>query len=451
MKKQLLSLVAISALTASVSLNASESNSLDTLVVTATKTEQKLSDITANSIIIKSDMIEQKENITISDLLSQNSGISFVRTGGLGKTTDILLRGMSNNRTLVLIDGMRYNDPSSTNGANFANLMLTDIERIEIIKGAQSGVWGSDAVAGVINIITKKAPIGFSSSINLEYGSFETKKAGLSVGFKDNMFDLKVSASRIDSDGFSTQAPKGEDIDKYEDDGYENTTLNLKGGINTSNGRIEAVYMSIDSSSDYDSFASPDDKTMRSDVNSNLYKTSYAHSIGINKLTISNSVTAFNREEVGTTWGVKTFDGKTNTVEASNEVKYLDSAVAIIGASNEIYNVAYKKADTTTNNMDSTNNAIFISNTNIFGDISISESFRHDDYNNFDAVTTGKIGIKYSPDKWIFGVNYGTAYNAPNILQILNPWGAPNEDLEPETVKSYDLRVGYDSISITYF
>jgi len=450
MKKQLLSLAAISALTASVSLNASEEEKTATVVVTATKSEQKLSDVTANTTVITSEMIEKRHYRDLTDLLNDVSGISFSRNGGLGRNVDLFLRGMSTNRTLVLIDGIRFQDPSSIAGADFANLMLCDVERVEIIKGAQSGVWGADAAAGVINIITKKASKGFGGAANVEYGSFETKKYGANAGYKDERFDLKIGASKTETEGFSALAPKGEDVSKYEDDGYKNTTLNLNGGINLGSGRIEGAYASINALGEYDA-SSPDDKTMKSDVKERLYKAAYIHTIGANRIKLSNKVSTFKRDEIGSTFGVKLFSGDTHISELSDEIEYTDDASLMIGFSSERYSAEYTGVSGGKNSKTSKNTAFFATNTNRFGDVSISESLRHDDYDSFDTVTTGKVGVKYTPDKWLFGANYGTAYNAPNLIQVLNPWGAANENLEPETVKSYDASIGYDFITLTYF
>lgn len=446
--KKLLSIAVVSALAAQVSLNAQEENK--TMIITATKAKQEQSEITANTTIITSETIKNKHYTDITELLSDVSGVTFSRNGGIGRNVDLFLRGMGSNRTLVLIDGIRFQDPSSTAGADFANLMITDIEKVEIIKGAQSGIWGADAAAGVINIITKKAKDGFSSSANIEYGSYETKKYGANLGYKNEKFDIKIGASKIESDGFSAQAPKGEDIGDYEDDGYENTTINLKGGMNLGDGRLEGAYTSIDALGEYDS-SSPDDDAMKSDTKDNLYTAAYLHSIGVNKIKVQNSVSTFKRDEIGTTWGVKLFEGDTNTIELSDEIAYTNNGTLIIGASNESYKAKYEDISGAKNSMTEKNSAIFITNTNSFGGFAISESLRQDNYDNFDNVITGKIGAKYTNSDWLFGANYGTAYNAPNLIQILNPWASPNTNLEPETVKSYDIQIGYDFLTVTYF
>ena len=158
---------------------------------------------------------------------------------------------MGSDKTLVLIDGIRYNDPSG-NGANFEHLMINDIERIEVIKGAQSSIWGADASAGVINIITKSSQDGTHGNATIEYGRYNSKIARANISHKNESFDAKLSATRVDTDGFSAISPKSSEAKNYEDDGYENTTANLKLGYNfDENNRVSTSYEIIDTEVDW--------------------------------------------------------------------------------------------------------------------------------------------------------------------------------------------------------
>lgn len=213
--------------------NLFSTDTLETITVTsATKTEQSIKDVTSNIDVITTEEIEEKHYTTVVDALNTIPGISFTSNGGIGQPTSVYLRGMDSNKTLVLIDGIRYNDPTGLSGANFAHLMITDIERIEVIKGAQSSIWGADASAGVINIITKKAKEGTFTNISTEYGSYNFKKVNAGVSHKNKKFDVKLNVLRVDTDGFTSISPKGSDIDDFEDDEYKNTSIDLKAGYN---------------------------------------------------------------------------------------------------------------------------------------------------------------------------------------------------------------------------
>jgi len=216
----------------SISLNAQTTDIGTITVTTPYNTPQKLDSITSNISLITADEIEERGFSTLSQALNSIVGIDINRNGGFGTTTSVILDGMSNKYILVLVDGIRYNDPTSTSGASITNISLEDIESIEILKGAQSGVWGADASSGVINIITKKSKDGFSGYLNSVYGSYGYKEIGVGLSYKTSKYYTKLDISKIDTDGYSAQQLNGEDLDKYEDDGYENLTISLMAGVN---------------------------------------------------------------------------------------------------------------------------------------------------------------------------------------------------------------------------
>ncbi len=173
--KRKISLSIATAVLLSTNIYASEDLGMIT-VTSATKSEQSIKDVTSNVEVITGAELEEKHITTVIDALKLTN-ISINQSGGIGQTSSFFLGGMSAEHTLVLVDGVRYNDPTVTNGyALLDHLMISDIERIEIIKGAQSGIWGADAAAGVINIITKKPNEKQTLTLNLEAGSFDTKK-----------------------------------------------------------------------------------------------------------------------------------------------------------------------------------------------------------------------------------------------------------------------------------
>ncbi|MCD4757421.1 MAG: TonB-dependent receptor [Arcobacteraceae bacterium] len=450
-----LSLVASLFCTATINAN----EGLGTITVSsATKSEQSIKDVTSNVEVITSIELEEKNIKTVTEALNLVSGVSFTSNGGIGATTSLSLRGMNGDNILILIDGIKFQDPSNTGGANIAHLMVNNIEKIEIIKGAQSGIWGSNATAGVINIITKKAKDGFHGSILVEAGSFKTKKIGAVVSYKNNKFDTKISASNIKSDGFTTQAPKGKNIDNYEDDGYENTTLNLQGNyyIND-NSKVGINITDIDALKEYDSFNTPNDTTIKSDIDTTLYGVSYNQILDKHNLTFKVEKSDFKRDEIGTVStmfgaAVKNFNGETTNIEINDNFKYNNDSFLLIGLGSSSDEVDYKKTDATTNKRENKNKFGYLTNSNSFDKTILTQSLRYDQYNNFDNKFTGKIGIKHNYNQDLFiSSNIGTAYNVPNIMEELNPWGTVNEDLNPENSKSGDISLGYKDFKVTYF
>ncbi|ADR32702.1 TonB-dependent receptor plug [Sulfuricurvum kujiense DSM 16994] len=450
MYKQTISFVAAATLAAS-SLGADEL-SFHPIVVTATKTEQSLNTITSNVEIITAEEIEEQHYTSLAEALNSLSGISITSNGGVGTTQEVFVRGMDTNKVLVLINGIRYQDPSSTSGANFAHLLISDIEQIELIKGAQSGVWGADASAGVINIITKSAEAGTHTGANVEYGSFATTKWGGFLSHKTDKYDFKISFDRLMSSSFTAQAPKGDNIDRYEKDPYANTTLNLNAHYNpTSEDTFGISYTDINALGSYDSYHSPN-SVEHSDVRTRLYGVTYDKAYHNHTLSTKANLSKFRRDELDTGYGVKVFNGQTREAELRDHFRYGENDFIVAGLSKKWDQIDFIQADSTTGAKSVSSKAVFVTNSNTFGDLILTESLRRDDYSSFHAKTTGKMGAKYtlSEDMYVGG-NYGTSYTAPNLIQMFNPWGASNDTLSPENTKSYDLTLGYKSITLTYF
>ena len=429
---------------------------LGTITVTgATKTEQSIKDITSNVEVITSAELEEKNYTTVAQALNSLPGINFTSSGGVGSAASIMLRGMDTKRVLVLIDGISFKDPSSTSGTAFAHLMAKDIERIEVVKGALSSIWGNDATAGVINIITKKAKKGIHSSIQVEKGSFNTNKFHAVVSKKDNNYDMKLSLNRILTDGFTTLAPAYEDEEKYEDDSYRNTTVNFLTNYNlTNNDKIGLNYTNINTLSNYDGYNDPN-KIQRSDIKDTLYSIYYNKIIKNHNIKATYNNSDFSRDEKDTTIPtfVKIFDGNLKKYEIIDNFQYNNTDKLLFGSSYEIYDVSYQRLDN--NNKDKKVNikSVFATNTNINSDYIFTQSLRLDDFSTSGKKYTGKIGFKYNINQNIsFNTNYGTAYNAPNIMELLNPWGAVGSDVvTPEKTKGYDLSLKYKTFTATYF
>jgi len=451
-KKIILSLLASSILVAQdVELDEIE-------VVSATKTTQSIKDVTSNVSVITQEEIEQRHYQTVGDALKTVPGINFTSNGGLGGSTSIYLRGAGNNRTLILIDGMRYNDPSSTSGAAIQHLMMENVQRIEVIKGAQSGIWGADASAGVINIITKVPKNGVHAQGYTEAGSFLTKKFGALASYKEDRFDAQIGVDRVMSDGFSVQTPKGKDIDDFEDDAYYNTTLTLKAGYNiTDDARISINIMNIDARKEYDKYNKPDDTKMKSDISDQLYGATYTQKYKNHNITLKAERSDYDREEIGTvaSWGiefVKEFEGTKDNFELSDTMSYNEKDFFLLGLGLSSDEVDYTLTNNKSNNKTNRDKFIYATNSNEFSDLIFTQSIRHDEYNNFDSKTTGKLGVKYNFTKDFYATsNVGSAYNVPNIMQELNPWGGANTDIDPEKTKSFDVSFGYKNFQATYF
>ncbi|HEX5711494.1 MAG TPA: TonB-dependent receptor [Sulfuricurvum sp.] len=445
MFKHTFSLVASATLVASLG---ADTLAIDPIVVSATKTEQPLSNITSNATVITSAELEEKHITTVSDALNLVSGISTVSNGGLGKSTSVFIRGFDTSRVLVLIDGIRYNDPAnSIYGAAFEHLMVNDIEQIELIKGAQSGIWGSEASAGVINIITKRAQKGLHGTLNGEYGSFNTKKYGAAASYATDTYYFKVNSNVVDTNGFTAVAPKGADIDTLEDDGYKNTTTSLKLGFNINEtNKIDISHTVIDAKNEGDPSSSTPNGIYNSTVHDELSSINFNHIDSFNELNIYAKSSTFERDYPQDLW-TKEYDGIVKEYGLTSRIPYGNQKdFLLIGAdykSFEHLNALNKKY---------TDKSLSITNNNTFNDQTIlTESLRTDNYDAFNNKTTGKIGLKHNFNKELYvSTNYGTGYNVPSAFQLFIPTYG-NSSLTPESTKSYDVSLGYKSLTLTYF
>lgn len=459
MKKQTLSLLTATLLLSTASF--AEEITLDTITVTtANKTSQSLADITSNVDVITASDIEDRGFTTVTEALSSIAGLSFTRNGGLGGTTALYLRGMDSRSTLILIDGIRYNDVTSLSGAPLEHLMIGDIQQIEVVKGAQSGIWGADASAGVINIISKKAEVGFHGSAHIEGGSFNTKKYGATLSQKTSDYSLKVSHNVVDTEGFTALSPKGEDINTFEDDAYTNKSTNIQLSYNINeNNSIELTHNIIDVEGDYDTFENPDALATTSTKDS-FSAINFNHVDSFNTFNLYAKRSKFEKT-FKTDFDNSLFKGSVDDIGFNSKIPYGKGHFILIGADYK----KFEQDDSIAKSFDNT--GLFISNHNTFsglmgGKTIITQSLRYDSYSTFDNELTGKIGIKHMHDKiqgLVSSINYGTAYTVPTLYQLYAPassfggFTSPigNENLQAETTKSFDVSLAYKDFSITYF
>ena len=231
--------------------------------VKAVRSTMTKEDIPSSITIITEKEIKEKQYTQVLNLLREELGMDVVQTGPLGATTSVFLRGANSASTLVLVDGIQVN--SNTTGAfNFADLSTDNIERIEILRGPQSTLWGADAVGGVINIVTKKGKGKPSHSFTFEGGSYATFRESIHSSGALGKFDYSFGASRTDSDGFSSaNVNRG----NPEEDGYENTTVSTRFGYNfQEDGRVEFIGRYIRSLFEFDSSGKDADNRSSTDT-----------------------------------------------------------------------------------------------------------------------------------------------------------------------------------------
>lgn len=222
---------------------------LDELLVSAALQPVSARDVASSVTVITREQIEQRQVKYLSDLLRDVPGFAVSQSGGPGTLTQVRVRGAEANQLLVLIDGIRANDPASGDEFQFQFATTANIERIEIIRGPQSAIWGTDALAGVINIIRRKDIEENYLAARAEYGSFDSFDLALDGGVTQDRFSLSGGLAYMDTEGTNISRQGGEE------DGADNTTANLALEIDLSDAwAVQLSGLHVDARSDFDDF-----------------------------------------------------------------------------------------------------------------------------------------------------------------------------------------------------
>ena len=251
----------------------------ETIIVTATRTEIPLKDAIVPVTVITREDIELSLATDLSELLRFEAGIDIGRNGGPGQSTSIFLRGSESNHTLVLIDGVRIN-PGTLGGAAVQHIAPEIIERIEIVKGARSALFGTDAIGGVINIITRRAEDAFVEG-SLESGNFDTRSGYLSGGNRSENSEFGVTLNWQTTDGYAPRTDS--DIER----GYENLSASLYASRRIKSGDISIRHWQTSGTVEYlDFFLAPVDQDFENTTTALELNTNFANS-DISKLIVS--------------------------------------------------------------------------------------------------------------------------------------------------------------------
>jgi len=223
------------------------------VVVTATRVPTPLENVLAPVIVIDRDAIDRSAASDVTELLRFNAGLELGRNGGPGQTTAVFIRGAESNHTLVLVDGVRIN-PGTIGLAALQNIMPSLVERIEVVKGPRSALYGTDAIGGVVNVITRRsADDGWS--VEAGYGDYDTRQGSLAGGFGTEHVEFDAGLAWLDSDGFPTRTTG--DTDR----GYENLSASAQLRADVGMAEVALRHWRAQGTSEYtDFFVTPVDQ-----------------------------------------------------------------------------------------------------------------------------------------------------------------------------------------------
>jgi vitamin B12 transporter len=407
---------------------AQEAFELDTITVSGSLTPQEIARTGAAVEIINGRDVETSDT-ALTNRLDRLPGVNSTSNGPLGASSSIQLRGLPARYVGVRINGIDMSDPSGTqNQFNFGGLTGAGLGRIEVLKGSQSALYGSEAIGGVIDITTwQPSRDGLSGEVRAEAGAFSTTTGALNLGYRGARGEVALSYNRIDSDGFSANA------NNSEDDGFEQDMLTLSGEVDATDAlTVGGSMIYRDNEADFDPFGGTAGQILTEELGlrgfARLQTGAINHEL---------SYGYFDIERRDTSPGAFTprFDGE------RDEFAYLGSAD--IGSAGTLsfgleYTEESFKADTSGSNDNLATTVEWILPASDTVDISLA--LRHDEDGEFGGELTGRAAAVWRPgDDWAVRAVAGTGFRAPSLFERFSAFGDPN--LKPEDSESYEIGV----------
>ena len=433
--------------------------------ISATKTETPVRQVTSAVEIITGEQMQQRKLKTVVEALRLAQGLAVFQSGGPGTLAQVRMRGGTPQQTLVLIDGAIVN--SATDGTyNFANLTTDNIDRIEILRGSQGMMWGSDAMGGVVNIITKRGRETPNISAFAEYGSFATLREGASVTGKKGPVDVAAMLSRWDTSNFSAiNYRRG----AAERDGFHNWQGSMKLGVDLpKDGRLEFNFRWMDGitnldgttfnpvTSDFDPADVLGAKTQRKQY---VYTGSYLQPIThwwSQRLTLARATDSFTTNSgtvernvvtgaVGIPFALSSeIDTTSNRLEWQHDFQIMKPLSVTAGY--QFREQMGENLDTLTGTTTlprkiiSSNAGFAEAKLNLWDRLFGTAGIRQDEYNVFGSATTYRAtgGYLHKETGTKLRGSYGTGFRAPTINDLFFP-GFGNPNLQPEKSKGWDM------------
>lgn len=410
--------------------------STDPVVVTATRTAQTVDETLAAVTVITRQDIERQQATSVQDALRGVPGLSIANNGGLGKVTSVFLRGTESDHVLVLVDGIKVGSATAGTAA-FEHIPIEQIERIEVVRGPRSSLYGSEAIGGVIQIFTRRGGGGLTPFFNVGAGTYDTYNtaAGVSGGGDNSWFNL--SANHIDTDGFN--ACRGDPVlggcftTEPDKDGYRNSSVAARAGYRFGT-RLE-VDVSALQAKGTDAFDGSFQNRLRS-TQQVLGSRARFSPLAPWNITVA---AGRSRDELNV-YQDDSFTGKFNTkrdtLSLQNDVSIGANQIVTAGVDYQNDRVD----STTAYTVDARDNTgVFAQYQGGFGAHDVQASLRRDDNEQFGNETTGSAAWGYALGTGLrVTASYGTGFKAPSFNDLYFPeFGNP--DLEPEQSRSVEV------------
>ena len=418
----------------------------DAVVVTATRLPQAQSQTLQPIKIITAEDIAQSGQQTLVEVLQSLGGVEIVSTGGFGQVSGVFMRGGSTTQTLVLVDGMKMTS-ATTGSTALENIPLNQIERIEVVPGQLSSLYGSDAIGGVIQIFTKSGKYSSGTNVTAGIGSYGTYTASAGINRAVGATEFSVNLGYFDSAGFDATKPASTTGHNPDKDGYRNTNFSGKFAQHLDpNNEIGLTAFYSDGLTHFDASPTTDD------IN---YQTLSAYSLySRNRIGAWESVLRLGQtvDDISTNGAFQSFvrtrqpqvswqnNFKLNIGTAIAGLEYLEQHVT----SDQPFTQDFRRI-----------NSAFAGYLGEIGMHAWQINVRQDDNSQFGNHTTGLLGYAYRVTADLrFRAGASTAFRAPTFNDLYSPFGS-NPDLRPERAVNRELGVNYQAgnsrFSATYF
>ena len=440
--------------------------------VTATRTPISKNNVIADVTTISSEDIERAGSSSLPELLQRQPGIEISNLGGPGKVSTIGIRGTSSTHSIVLVDGIRLS-AATTGFSAIEHIPLSQIEKIEIVRGPASSLYGQDAIGGVIQIFTKKGVDGFKPYVDIGYGSYNTSnfKSGVRAG--NNQTTYAINFAAMNSDGFSAFVPNPANaansinLDK---DGYKNYSLSssLSHKINQDY-EIDLQYFLSKGKNQFDNRFANFSPSFHGNYRNEIKLETYAMNIKgqINKAWQSSIKLSQSTDKYLDLQKLNnfTFEDDANLKDlyktTQDQLSWQNNVALPRGSITLLYDFLKQRIKTTDvyEKTQRTNHGVMVGYSLIEDKHNFQSNFRKDFNSVYEDAVTGNIGYAYSIDpNWTIASSYGTAFVSPSfnfLYSLADSFALGNPNLKPEKSKNIEGSIRYKddsgSMSLTMF
>ena len=405
---------------------------LDAVVVSANRAEQPITDVVADVSVVDRETIERSGASSLAEVLRRLPGVAVVTNGGPASTTSVYLRGGETRFTAVFVDGVRV-DSQSTGGASWQGIPLAQIDRVEVLRGPAAAIYGSDAIAGVVQVFTRQGEEGFFPSLHMGLGSHHTRDVSASLRGGQGTVDYSLSLASELSDGFNAKLAGNPDRD-----GYHNRSASGRLGWKVAPGhQLDLTFLESRQKAGYDGFTpARDDLTLQE-----------LRTLGLNWVARWNDTWS---TRVGLSRGTDRYETRPSPYLTKTRVEsYWVRNEWKLGRSS--VNVDLERREDRLNNLSTTpaltqrsQNALALGYTLKTGAHTLQANARHDDDSEFGAHTTGSLAYGYAlSPAWRATASVGTAFRVPTLFQRFSIYGVPN--LQAETGRNVEAGLRWQS------